>query len=127
MTTNWIEKRRAKRRDILEKFSFYVCIPKLGYSRHKVNDVSELGIGFEIETLGEFKLNQGEICELQFYMNQSLYLSLHIEVVRQVDHEATQQIGASFVDVQSNPQQTFNTLVKLVDQMSEFGEFLEQP
>ena len=125
MTINWVEKRRAKRREILERFSFYVCIPKLGYSRHKVNDISEIGIGFEIETLGEFKLNQGEICELQFYMNQSLFLSLQIEVVRHLESETTQQIGASFVDIQSNPQLTFNTLVKLVDQLSEFGEFLE--
>lgn len=71
MTENWVEKRRAKRRDIVDRFSFYVCIPKLGYTRHRVNDISELGIGFELETLGEFKLTKGEVCELDFYMNQS--------------------------------------------------------
>jgi hypothetical protein len=127
MSDNWVEKRRAKRRDIVDRFSFYVCIPKLGYTRHKVNDVSELGIGFELETLGEFKLSKGEVCELDFYMNQSLYLPLQIEVMRHVDHETTQLIGAAFVDVQSATQLTFNTLVKLVDQLSEVGEFLDQP
>jgi hypothetical protein len=52
---------------------------------------------------------------------------LQIEVVRQIDRETTQLIGASFVDIQSNTQLTFNTLVTLVDQLSEFGEFPEQP
>jgi hypothetical protein len=60
-------------------------------------------------------------------MNQSLYLPLQIEVVRQIDRDTTQLIGASFVDVQSSTQLTFNTLVKLVDQLSEVGEFLDQP
>ena len=127
MTENSPEKRRAQRRHIVDRFSFYVCIPKLGYTRHRVNDISELGIGFELETLGEFKLTKGEVCELDFYMNQSLYLPLQIEVVRQIDRETTQLIGASFVDIQSNTQLTFNTLVTLVDQLSEFGEFPEQP
>jgi c-di-GMP-binding flagellar brake protein YcgR len=125
MSQTFIERRKARRRNILERFSFYVCVPKLGYTRHKVNDISELGIGFEVETLGEFKLAEGEICELQFYVNQSLFLRLHIEVVRQKEVETTQHIGASFLDVQSNPQVTFNTLVKLVDQLSDFAEVLE--
>ena len=125
MSQTFIERRKARRRNILERFSFYVCVPKLGYTRHKVNDISELGIGFEVETLGEFKLAEGEICELQFYVNQSLFLRLHIEVVRQKEIETIQHIGASFLDVQSNPQVTFNTLVKLVDQLSDFAEVLE--
>ncbi|NDG83539.1 MAG: PilZ domain-containing protein [Proteobacteria bacterium] len=116
------EKRKAKRREIVDQFSFYVCVPKLGYTRHKVKDISEIGIGFEIETLGEFKLQKGEVCELQFYLNQSLHLSLQIEVMRQIDHEATQEVGASFVDQKSNAHATFSTLVKLVDQLSEFAE-----
>ena len=77
------ERRKSKRREILEHFSFYLCIPKLGFARHKVNNVSETGIGFTIETLGEFKLAKDEQCNLQFYLNQSLYLPLKIQVVRQ--------------------------------------------
>jgi hypothetical protein len=117
------EKRKAKRREILDRFSFSVCIPKLGYSRHKVKDISELGIGFELETLGEFKLSKGETCELHFYLNQSLFLPLQIEVVRQIDHDATQEVGAVFTVQTSNAQTIFNTLVKLVDQLGEFAEF----
>ncbi len=117
-----IERRQAKRRDILEYFSFYICVPKLGFTRHKVNDISEMGIGFLIETLGEFKLQKGEVCDLQFYLNQSLYLSLKIEVMRHVDTPTTQEVGAVFKDMEKKTSETFNTLVKLVDQLSESGQ-----
>ena len=119
MSSSYTEKRRAKRRGILDRFSFYISIPKLGHSRHKVRDISELGIGFELDTLGEFKLKKGEICELQFYLNQSLFLPLHIEVVRELDESALQEVGAVFVNVDTPAHQTFNTLVKLVDQLAE--------
>ena len=123
MSTPGIERRQAKRRDILEYFSFYICIPKLGYTKHKVNDISELGIGFLIETLGEFKVKKGEICDLQFYLNQSLYLSMKIEVMRHIDSDTTQEVGAIFRDVESKTHHTFITLVKLVDQLTESGQF----
>lgn len=119
MSSSYTEKRRAKRRGILDRFSFYISIPKLGHSRHKVKDISELGIGFELDTLGEFKLKKGEICELQFYLNQSLFLPLHIEVVRELNESALQEVGAVFVNVDTPAHQTFNTLVKLVDQLAE--------
>jgi hypothetical protein len=118
-----IERRKAKRRDILERFSFYICVPKLGYTRHKVNDISELGIGFMLDTLGEFSLNNNEECDLQFYLNQSLFLSLKIKVVRSIDRaEMVQEVGAIFADTSDNTYKTFLTLVALVDQLSETAE-----
>jgi hypothetical protein len=126
--TNWVEKRRVKRREILERFSFYICVPKLGYTRHKVNDISELGIGFMIDTLGEFKMIHQETCDLQFYLNQSLYLSLKIQAVRIIERpEHMQEIGAIFLDTESTTHQTFLTLVKLVDQLSETAELPATP
>ena len=122
MSAPGMERRQAKRRDILEHFSFYICVPKLGYTKHKVNDISELGIGFSIETLGEFKLQKGEVCDLHFYLNQSLYLSLKIEVMRHVDTATEQEVGAIFKNTNEKPYQTFLTLVKLVDQLSESGQ-----
>ena len=116
------ERRKVKRREILEKFSFYICIPKMGFARHKVNDISELGIGFTIETLGgEFKLNSQEQVELHFYLNQSLYLPLKIQVMRQIDASSTQEVGAVFLDTKTPVHQTFLTLVKFLDQISETG------
>lgn len=119
-TKTGAERRRVKRREILENFSFYICIPKLGYTRHKVNDISELGIGFMVETLGEFRLVNQETCELQFYLNQSLYLPMQIQVVRAMDRpELVQEVGAIFTEMNDSAHDTFVTLVKLVDQMTE--------
>lgn len=123
MTTSGMERRKAKRREVLEKFSFYICIPKLGLTRHSVNDVSELGIGFTINTLGEFKLLKDETCELHFYLNQSLYLAMKIQVMRQQDSEQLQEVGAVFLNTETPQYQTFLTLVKFVDQVTESGEF----
>ncbi|MBC7397541.1 MAG: hypothetical protein H7333_08865 [Bdellovibrionales bacterium] len=124
MTTSGFDRRKAKRREVLDQFSFYICVPKLGYARHKVNDVSELGIGFTIETMGEFKLAQNEVCELLLYLNQSLYLKLKIEAVRLIETEHTQEVGAIFQDTHTDVFQTLLTLVKLIDQLTESAEIV---
>jgi hypothetical protein len=117
-----IERRRSKRREILENFSFYICVPKLGFTRHKVNNVSETGIGFSIETLGEFRLGKDEQCNLQFYLNQSLYLPLNIQVIRDEETDGIQNVGAILLETQSNEYQTFLSLVRLLDQLVEFAQ-----
>jgi hypothetical protein len=116
--SSWTEKRRAKRREILERFSFFICIPKLGMARHRVRDVSEAGIGFILETLGEFKLKTGEECELHFYMNPSLYLPATIRVVRERDSADEQVIGAEFTGPHAGSE-AWTALVRLIDQLSE--------
>ena len=120
-TINWEEKRKARRREIMNEFSFYVCVPKLGFTKHKVNDVSEIGIGFTMDTFGEFKLEKDEVCDLHFYLNQSLYLALKINVVRFKETDHIQNIGATFLDTDSKSHETFLTVVKLLDQLVESG------
>lgn len=121
--SNAPERRKSKRREILENFSFYIQIPKLGPARHHVHNVSESGIGFIVESLGGvFTLNKDEIVDLRFYLNQSLYLSLKIQVSRQEKKGETQEIGAVFLDTKSNQYQTFLSLVKFLDQITEFAE-----
>jgi hypothetical protein len=123
---NWTEKRRNQRRAILERFSFFVCIPKLGLARHRVHDVSEAGIGFTLDTLGEFKLKSGEECELHFYMNPSLYLPVMIRVVREHDSADEQKIGAEFTSPAAGSE-AWTTLVKLIDQLSESDKIRLNP
>jgi hypothetical protein len=116
------ERRKAKRRQILEHFSFYIQIPKLGPARHQVLDLSEFGIGFSVESLGGvFTLNHDEKVDLHLYLNQSLFLPLKIQVMRQIQSPETQQVGAVFLDTKSNQYQTYLSLVKFLDQLSEFG------
>ena len=117
------ERRKTKRLQVLEIFSFYICIPSLGYARHQVDDVSEMGIGFTIDTLGELKLATGQECELHFYVNQSLFFPLKIQVVRGTEEKENQKIGAVFLETQSKGYQTFLTLVHLIDRLTEVGQF----
>jgi hypothetical protein len=116
-SSGWTEKRRARRREILERFSFFVCIPKLGLARHHVQDISELGIGFRLETLGEFKLVHGEDCELHFYMNPTLYLPVRIRVVRETLNGEEQSIGAELTTPPEG-REAWLALVKLIDQLT---------
>ncbi len=120
------ERRKSKRRQILEHFSFYIQIPKLGPARHRVLDLSEFGIGFLVESLGGvFTLKHDEKVELHLYLNQSLFLPLNIQVTRQDQSSETQQVGAVFLDTKSNQYQTYLSLVKFLDQLSEFGSELK--
>jgi len=120
---NSTERRKSRRREILENFSFYIQIPKLGPARHRVHDVSERGIGFIVESLGGvFTLAKDEKVDLHLYLNQSLFLPLKIQVARQEEKNDTQEVGAVFLDTQSNQYQTFLSLVKFLDQLSEFGQ-----
>jgi len=122
MTQN-TERRKSRRRKILEHFSFYIQLPKLGPARHRVNDLSEFGIGFNVETIGgTFTLKADEKTDLNFYLNQSLFLPLKIQVARQVPEGETQLVGAVFLDTKSNQYQTFLSMVKFLDQLSEFGQ-----
>jgi hypothetical protein len=111
------EKRRARRREILDRFSFFVTVPKLGLARHRVHDVSELGIGFTLSTLGEFKLVKGEECELHFYMNPTLYLPLRIRVVREEDGAEEQRVGAEFTESPTG-NSAWSPFVKLIDELT---------
>lgn len=115
------ERRKNQRRTIIDQFSFYVSIPKIGNSRLHVVDVSEMGIGFIVETLGEFKVKKDEQFDLNFYINQSLSLQLKIQVVRLVEEDETQNVGAVFLETNTNQHQTFLTLVRLLDQLTDYG------
>jgi len=116
------EKRKAKRVAVVEKFAFCVSVPRLGATKLKVIDVSDMGIGFDVDTLGEFRLQKDEKSKLQFYVNQSLYLELEIQVVRLQETDGTQNVGAVFLNTQSATYKTFLTLVSLIDQLAEHGE-----
>lgn len=115
------EKRKSKRHQILEQFSFYVSVPKLGATKLKVHDISETGIGFSVDTLGHFKLAPHENVDLNFYLNQSLFLPLKIQVVRQIENDEQQHLGAVFLETQASQYKTFLTLVQFIDQLVDAG------
>jgi hypothetical protein len=112
-----MEKRQSTRRQILEHFSFFVCVPKLGATKLKVSDISEKGIGFQIDTLGEFKLDEQSQNDLRFYVNQTLYLPLKVNIVRQYEENGIQYLGGTFVDTETTAHQAFVALVQMIDKI----------
>ncbi len=93
------ERRRTQRRPILDTFSMFCVVPKKGLYRLKVHDVSEHGIGFDVDLEGDeapISLKGGEALEVHFYLNQSLYLPLSVKVARIEDGGGIRRVGAEF-------------------------------
>lgn len=95
-----IERRRTRRRPILDTFSVFCVVPKKGVHRLRIYDVSDHGIGFDLDTEGEeaqeFSIKNGEALDIHFYLNQSLYLPLSVQVARIEDRNQVRRIGAEF-------------------------------
>ncbi len=120
-----VERRKARRRPIIDSFSLFVTIPRKGVHRLKIHDVSELGMGFEIDTEGEipedFPVAPGENLDVQLYLNQSLYLDLHLTVIR-VPHDAeVRRIGAEFAERASPSYKAYRAFLGLLDQLADAG------
>jgi hypothetical protein len=121
-----IERRRTRRRPILETFSVFCVVPKKGMHRLQIHDVSDHGIGFDLDLEGElaqdFAVKNGESLDIHFYLNQSLYLPLTIRVARIEDRNATdaqsdakvRRIGAEF-DLKDKGHHAFLSFLQMLD------------
>ena len=116
-----IERRRARRRPILNTFSLFVVVPKKGVHRLVIHDVSDLGIGFDLDTEGEsqtdFPLTPGEIIDLRLYLNQSLYLPLSVEVVRIEERHLLRRVGAEFSNRSARNHKAFLSFLNMLDEV----------
>lgn len=116
-----VERRKHRRRPVLDTFRFFAVIPQKGPLRLRIYDVSDEGMGFEVDsTAGEaelFDVRPGETINVQFYLNQSLYLPLSVQVVR-VDAEGeTRTVGAKFTDQDSRAFKAFTAFLNWFDEM----------
>ena len=122
------ERRKARRRPILDSFSFFVVVNQKGDFRLKVNDLSEGGIGFDFDFEGAspdmFPVKNGEALDLQFHLNQSLYLPLKVKVVRVDDSKVIRRIGAEFVEDSSAGLKALRAILEMIDQVSEVVKFI---
>lgn len=116
------ERRRAPRRPVLESFSLFVSVPKKGGYKLPVHDLSELGMGFDIDLEGEgtdVPIASGEKLEVHFYMNQTLYLPLTVTVVRIIDRNGVRRIGAEFPDDTSRYNRALNSFLGMLDSIAD--------
>lgn len=97
------ERRRARRRPVLETFALSASFPVLGPHRLEVEDLSEIGVGIRIdaevfEHASAPMIEPGEQLEFQLYLNRSLFIPLHLRVARVVELAQKRQflVGGEF-------------------------------
>ncbi|MBI3534708.1 MAG: PilZ domain-containing protein [Deltaproteobacteria bacterium] len=120
---NFKEKRGAPRRKILDTFSFFMVIPKKGIYKLPLHDLSEIGLGFDFDIEGEshsdFPLSIGEEFEINFYLNQTLYLPLSIRVARIELRGNIRRAGAELQDKNSKNYKAFSSFVHTLDLLAD--------
>jgi hypothetical protein len=118
-----IERRRARRRPILATFSMYLVIPKKGLYKLTVHDISELGIGFDLDVEGEsssdFPVQIGDKLDSRLYLNQSLYIPLSLQIARVEDKPIVRRVGAEFQEHESINYKAFLSLLGFLDKMAD--------
>lgn len=118
-----VERRRAERRPVLDTFAVFVVIPKKGMCRLKIHDMSELGLGFNLDVLREahddFSVRVGHSLDLRFYINQSLFLPLSVRVVRVDIQDGMHRVGAEFSEKNSPAYQAFLSFLQMLDRILE--------
>ena len=126
MPQNNQERRRFRRRPILDTFSLFVVVPKKGVHRLQIHDMSDIGIGFDLdiegESFDEFPIQANEKLDIQLYLNQSLYLNLQVQVARIEDARGVRRIGAEFCERSSASYQGFVAFLKMLDTLAESGQ-----
>lgn len=115
------ERRKTERRPILYTFSIFLTIPKKGLYRLEVHDISETGIGFDLDIEGEeysrFPVKEGFPIDLRFYINPSLYIPLSVQVTRIEDHHSKRRVGAEFQESSSENYKAFLSFLSLLDKI----------
>jgi hypothetical protein len=123
------ERRQAKRRPVIESFSLFLVVPSKGVHRLRVHDVSEIGIGFDLdldgESFEEFPVQKGQRIEIQLYLNQSLSLPLSVTVARVQADGTIRRIGAQFEKEASENGQGFRAYRAFVDMIDALAEVAE--
>lgn len=126
-----IDRRGSRRRPILESFSFFVVVPKKGFHRLRVVDLSDTGVGFDYDIVGEMKeafpVKAGETFELQFYLNQTLYFPMNVKVARIDDSKVLRRIGAEFTATGTPEHQGLLAVLDMIDKVSEIVQFDSNP
>jgi rRNA processing protein Gar1 len=104
-----------------------VVVPKKGFRRLRVVDVSDTGVGFDYDIIGEMKdafpVKIGEHFDLQFYLNQTLFIPLKVKVMRIDDSKVIRRVGAEFVQSGTPEHQGMIAILDMIDKVSEIVQF----
>ncbi len=114
-----IEKRLAKRRELLKSFSFFASLKALGPLKVQAVDISETGIGIIIPTLdGQITLAKDSVHQMLFHLNPSFAIPLTIQIVRtEMVSPQEQHIGALFLDTHKPEHRALVSFIRVVDDL----------
>jgi hypothetical protein len=127
------ERRRSKRRELLTTFSLFAVVPQKGPLRLTVHDLSEDGIGFDLDIEEEVgiltasapdlgpNMKVGSPLEVHLYLNQSLYLPLHTSIKRVEKLKTGRRLGAEFTERGSAAYRALTAFLTMLDAVSETG------
>jgi hypothetical protein len=119
MSIQGVERRRSRRIPLLETFSLFVVVPSKGSHKLPAYDVSREGLSFaydlEEESPDDSPLNQGEIIDIYFYFNQSLYIPLKVKVVQVKNDLDQRQVGALIQNQASKNYKGYLAFVQLFE------------
>lgn len=114
------ERRKHKRRQIIDSFSMFVALPLKGGHKLGLHDLSEQGIGFDFDTDGEAHADspvaKGDTFTVHLYLNQSLSLPLTVRVAR-IEPGAIRRLGAEFTEPQTPAFQALLAFVQFLDKL----------
>lgn len=117
------ERRRSKRRPILDTFSLSVVLKNKSDIRLKIHDMSDQGLGFEIDIEGEsidgYTPKTGETLSIELYLNQSLSIPLKIKVVRIEKKNHNRTVGVEIQDQNGKAHQAFLGFLQTIDRLAE--------
>ena len=125
---NPLERRKSRRRPILESFSVFVAIPDKVPYRLPVRDLSDLGIGFLLDPEGSngelASVHLGESLDIALYLNQTLHVPLRVEIVRilQSEESGPRVAGARISEPYSPGYRAFVSFVQLLDALADLHE-----
>jgi PilZ domain len=115
------ERRQAQRRPILATFSFSIVVPKKGIHRLEIHDLSEKGVGFQLDIEGEsssdFSVEIKDVIHARFYLNPSLYIPITLQIARIEPSPSGRKIGAEFYDKNEEGYSALLSFLKFLDQI----------
>ncbi len=124
MTQKTKERRKSKRREILQSFGAFIVVKKKGVHRLPLHDISDHGLGFDLDVEGEtpadFPLTKGEDLTVHFHFNPTLYVELRLRAVRIEGAGAIRKAGCEFLDDGDQDQAAmgaFRAYLQFIDQL----------
>lgn len=119
------ERRASKRIPVLATFAFFVTVPKKGGYRLPLYNLSDKGIGFDLDIEGEsgshFQVALGDQVEIQIHLNPSLSISTSVKIKRLENIDKIRRVGADFLEKEGKPYTALKDLVRLLDHLVELS------